>query len=139
MYEIYCQEFCNRSKRTKNVVCSIPNIKEFAIRDCKGNIDIYYKMLGDVYRQLEFDKYLSFDYRSLLIEKELVKSLSIKELEKIEYAGKMPDYFYAFYYTDIENEKYILRIKSDGKVYYKKQKDFNNKRVNWKYLMLIPM
>ena len=56
MYEIYCQEFCNRSKRTKNVVCSIPNIKEFAIRDCKGNIDIYYKMLGDVYRQLEFDK-----------------------------------------------------------------------------------
>ena len=51
----------------------------------------------------------------------------------------MPDYFYAFYYTDIENEKYILRIKSDGKVYYKKQKDFNNKRLNWKYLMLIPM
>ncbi|NFA41321.1 hypothetical protein EXM65_01705 [Clostridium botulinum] len=132
-YEIYCQESCN-PKGGNNAVCSIPKIEEIAKRDSGNNINIYFKMLEDVYEFLELNIKASFEYKRIMVKKEIVKLFNITNIENIEYLGEEKGINASHYFCKIEEKKYLIRVRFDGNVFIIGADEFSSGSKNWKHL-----
>lgn len=116
-YSVFCKDEYN-IHHGQDAVCSIPCIKDLAIRDCNRNPRIYYEMLEDVYRSLEFDKYLKFDYNALIIEKNLCLNPIFKfSFNKINFERTLPGRVsYIYSYNNMN-----IKVNTDGKVFANKE------------------
>lgn len=132
-YEIYCLANCN-PRGGNNAVCSIPNIEEIAKRDSHNNINVYFKMIEDVYKFLELDIKASFEYKRILIKKEIVKLFNIIDIENIKYLGEEKGINASRYFCKIEEKPYLIRVRIDGNVFIIGADEFSDVSNNWKHL-----
>lgn len=123
MYTIYCQKYCSPTKK-KNVVCNVGDIKGIAMRCCNKDIDVYYRMVNDIYLYLELEKVKScFSKEYLEKEKMIVSTFNIEMADEVTSCG-MDKNGSAYCLYKFNDQKYMIKINTDMNIYYIKESEF---------------